>query len=55
MCMEKLANPGRFYETPQEVLIDNQLSREQKQSILLSWQQQLDWKIKSTDENMQCI
>ena len=36
--LEAVADPGRFYDSPASVLLDESLSPEEKREVLLSWE-----------------
>jgi hypothetical protein len=49
---EKISNPMKFYRHPDEVKQDDSLTRDEKITLLLNWQDDEKLKSIATDENM---
>ncbi|MDP1603208.1 MAG: hypothetical protein Q8M03_08085 [Legionella sp.] len=49
---EKISNPTKFYRHPNEVRDDDTLTKEEKITLLLNWQDDEKLKSIATEENM---
>lgn len=49
---EVIKDPGRIYDTPDEVLRDSHLSKEEKEIILENWEQDQIALLRAEEENM---
>lgn len=50
--LEKIANPTKYYQHPDEVKNDSSLSNEEKLKLLINWRDDETLKSIATNENM---
>ncbi|WP_133129369.1 hypothetical protein [Legionella yabuuchiae] len=49
---DKIANPVKFYTTPREVELDDELSVDEKIKVLTNWLDDINLRITAESENM---